>query len=139
MVEEKRNPQEGSAPFNMAIATLMRVDKILQELAALSAMQFPDYSVYCQTKLKMIRQLYLAAVPLINDVEGKKGLKKCLKKADSFFGTKVHPNTRKRSLTCDENTDEKLDIIVEFIQETLQKEKYFMPPKDDPRFSWRQG
>ena len=78
------------------------------------------------------------SIPLINDSTAKKNIKKELKDLDKcFFNVKIGMGTNK--FACYTDTEEKIDEIVSRVQEVLQKEKYFMPAKTDPRYGWKEG
>lgn len=132
--------EEGSA-FNMALATLERVNEILKEITLCSISTAPTQNAVWLLfrKYKLVRQLYLASVPLINNDEAKKSLKNQIVKLKNQFKQTEDERVHKVNLIYLEDTDEKLDDVCEKIQEALQKEKYFMPSKADPRVSWRQG
>lgn len=136
MAEDYLQKRDGlAAPFNMAIATLMRINEILQNITQVSAMPLDPITI-SYTKYKMLQQLYLAAVPLIENVATKKKIKEEIFKMKSEFFIINHRGQKKRN--CYDNTEERIDSIIETILEALQIDKYFMPPKNDPRYSWKQ-
>ena len=123
--------EEGlSTPFNMALATLERINNILKEIA-FASVEFPEYILRCEIKRKLTIQLYQSSVPLINDKEEKKRLKKLVKELSSYFFTTRNQITKEIKLSCQAETESKIDDVIEEIQEVLQKEKYFMPSKTD--------
>ena len=130
--------QEGSAPFNMALATLERVNNILREITEISVGEYGGNIQCFYAKLKLVKQLFLASIPLIDNKEEKDKLQKEIFKLNQMFGVKYDARSQKRRLTCYKEIDTELDYVIIKIQEVLQKEKYFMPPKNDPRFSWKQ-
>lgn len=137
--EEKDRRDEVSAPFNMALASLERINDLLIQLTIFSTNQKGDNNYFLYQKFKIIKQLYLTAVPLINDKVKKTALKKELDGLFNSFFHKVNLKGR-RILACrDGDMDYKLDDLQEHIQEVLQTEKYFMPSKNDPKYSWGQG
>lgn len=77
-MEENNYPHE-EAKFNMALATLKRLDIILQQIKQLNY-SMPNNSVQKQkSHVALVRELYIASYPLFHQVEDKEklvGLKK---------------------------------------------------------------
>ena len=133
MLEDRRE----EAPFNMALATLERVNGILVQYTVLST-TISDIVTRCYAKFPLVKQLFLSATPLINDDEAKAKLKEEITKLKKEFYS-VRSEVRKRNReACYVDTEDKLDSTVQEIQEVLQREKYFMPPKKDARRGWEQ-
>lgn len=128
-----------SAPFNFAIDTLQRIADILETITALSINEtmFGDIAMVQYRKWKAVKQLYLASFPLITKPEDKAKIKhqfeqvKLNTKSDSR-------NSESPKLIYSHEVDKQLDNVIEEIERILQKDKYFMPPKDDLRFKWKQ-
>ena len=135
------------AIFNMALATLMRLDNILIKIRDISTGismgwmegREVDKASLLAGKIALARQFYLNASPLL-----KPDIKVVLKKKMRFF---VMPQNYRldNSLSSKryqvEVYDLRLDIIidnfVEEVEQRLQDEGYFMPPKNDPRFAFK--
>ena len=133
---EKFGKDEG-AVFNMAISTLQSVRELLNDYARLSTMiEDPINNTY--RKYKMAKQIYLLAVPLINDDAAKKEITAELDRLGKCF-INVSSGMGGTRFGCYQNTDEEVDSVVCKIQETMQREKYFMPSKSDPKFGWKEG
>lgn len=142
MEEKFTGEAEGSAPFNMAIASLERVNGLLKEFKNLAVngisvdkVQYQMNSAEIQlVKINLTRQLFIAASPLLPDTS-RNSLKKEIDKIKPFLrqspqsGLWIPEFLPKKDSEIDEGI---LQIVL-----ALQKEKYFMPPKDDPRFALR--
>lgn len=143
MAEEdnfRKDESGGRAAFNMAVETLRRIADILREITEVSSTTFspgvnPGSAQY--RKYNLIRELYQASTPLINNKKSKGIIKKRIDeiKLKTNYDCRQYPH---QTLIYDAGINYELDEIVTLIQETLQEEKYFMPPKSDPRYSWRQ-
>jgi len=136
------NPNE-SAPFNMAINCLMRIADMIKALGQVSAGfamgEIHEGQNYLGIKYMLVRQLYIQAIPLlvqpeekeIQDMLNKIKLPKPINKSNSSGSDAkcVYPYSL--------DIENSLDNVVIAIQNALQKHGYFMPPKNDPRFSWK--
>jgi len=71
MGENYFNRQE-EAPFNMAIATLKRLDLILIQIRQLHCQYFPESIIKQKAHVDLVKQFYLNAVPLFNPDEDDK-------------------------------------------------------------------
>jgi len=141
-MEENFSPEgsEGSAPFNMAIASLEMVNGLLKEFKNLAVsgisadgIQYKMNSADIQLiKINLTRQLFIAAAPLLPD-KPRDELRKSVEALKPFLrqdsGTGVW-NPEFKPNKDDDIYNKILEIVL-----ALQKEKYFMPPKDDPRFA----
>jgi len=63
--------REIEAPFNMAIATLKRLDLILIQIRQLHSQYTPDSNIKQKAHIDLVKQFYLNAIPLF-DVEKEK-------------------------------------------------------------------
>lgn len=130
-----------SAPFNMAIATLMRLSGILEKITLVGIDPMLNENLKQQTKVYLVKQFFVQASPLLT-VE-------VVTKYEKIFNS-IRPNERMVATTrsgiikkkevkslFDWDLEEKLDKFLLDIQTELQNEKYFMPPKNDPRFGWK--
>ena len=143
-MEENFSPEgsEGSAPFNMAIASLERVNSLLKEFKNLAVngisvdgIQYQMNSAEIQLiKINLTRQLFIAAAPLLPEKK-RIELEKDIKKIKPFL--RQSPQSSMWTPEFKPDKDSEIDDGILKIVLALQKEKYFMPPKDDPRFALR--
>ena len=130
---------EGSAPFNMALATLERVNDILKQIS-ISSVTILDLNNRNYVKYKLLKELYQTSVPLIDNKDTKDNLRKKINKMPSdHFKKRVNQVTKSWKLICKTDTEDTIDELVEEIQEALQLSRYFMPSKHDPKFGWRES
>lgn len=131
--------ESSGAPFNFALATLMRINSIIELIGRVNLMG-EERSQFI--KLDLIKQLFIQSIPLINKQETKDALKKKIddlklpepKKIFDLNGTFV-----RYEVTFDSKAEAALDKLEVDIQEALQAEgAYFMPTRSDPRYSWKQ-
>ena len=94
---------------------------------------------YIGIKYMLVRQLYIQAIPLLIEPEEKTI-------QDNLEKIKLpKPISKSNAGGSDAHTlypysldiENKLDNIVIEIQNALQRQGYFMPPKNDPRFTWK--
>ena len=116
-------------PFNMAVATLMRLDAILKEIRNLNYLYPRDSAEKQKSYIELVKQFYLNAIPLLKDEDSEKYKEEILgmqikKKAGIKSGTQ----------TCSYIYDSKIDYrLNEILIELQQKLKpYFMPKGKDP-------
>ncbi len=128
--------EEESAVFNMALATLKRVDELLSYYSQIS-IDVQDNFSRVVLKIKQAKQIYLASVPLIRSANAKKILKESVNNLEILYVVKYNPVSRKNESSYKEDAEERIDHIVACIQETLQKDKYFMPTKTGG--SWKES
>jgi len=143
-MEENFSPEgsEGSAPFNMAIASLERVNSLLKEFKNLAVngisvdgIQYQMNSAEIQLiKINLTRQLFIAAAPLLPE-KARIDLRVNIKKLKPFL--RQSPQSSMWIPEFKPDKDSEIDEGILQIVLALQKEKYFMPPKDDPRFALR--
>jgi len=143
-MEENFSPEgtEGSAPFNMAIASLERVNSLLKEFKNLAVngisvdgIQYQMNSAEIQLiKINLTRQLFIAAAPLLPE-KARNDLGVNIKKLKPFL--RQSPQSSMWIPEFKPDKDSEIDEGILQIVLALQKEKYFMPPKDDPRFALR--
>ena len=118
----------------MAIATLMRINEIffkLQDAALLVTNEGGNKSEALSIKITLAKQLYIQSVPLLNEKDEArlKPLMMALKVRKIV--TKGEPSKRKTILVYDEAMDKQVDDFIIDVQNALQGEGYFMPPKND--------
>ena len=121
MTESDRNP-----PFNMAVATLMRLDAILKEIKMLHFRYAPYSSPKQNAHLNLAKEFYVNAVPLLDD--NAKDYEWILKES---MNRKLHVSNGNQRYTevYDSNKDVKLNTLVADIQ--LKLKKFFMPSRDE--------
>jgi len=139
------NRNEESAPFNLALNTLERIAKIIQQMTEIS-IRIADQSNsddinLMHIKYALLKHLYIQASPLFQkQIDQKKLIK------DMVYALQLQPATPIRnshgtmtgySIAYDPKIDKEMDDIVEEIQTSLQKEGYFMPLKSDPGKQWQ--
>jgi len=118
-----------TAPFNMALSTLEKINKILVDIKKASV-----YGLQGE-KYNLVLQFHIQSIPLISKKEGKE-------KMQSLKGTlrDIRPGQRKvlvqgvfnRMESCfNRDVDFALDDVLEEIQVLLQSEGYFMPPSEE--------
>jgi len=133
-IEEFRS-QEAAAPFNMAIATLYSLRDILTKITGIyGETDLPDYAKQ-KLKINLLKRFYIDASPLLPQkiVDKFKGVLKLepqyIQMMDNSTGN-LKKSQNKR-LIYDIPLEIKLDTYLIDIQMELQKEKYYMPPKQD--------
>jgi len=132
---------EGQGAFNMAISTLMRIDKILQELKEISSAPIPD-GIKQEVKLNLVKSFYLNSAPLLKK-EVREGFNWILEQRPDIR-KELSNNSSDRIETGNKRTffneelELKLDTLILDIQIALQEEgDYLMAGKKDIRFSWK--
>ncbi|MHA2019063.1 MAG: hypothetical protein ACTSXY_12415 [Promethearchaeota archaeon] len=136
--------QQSSAPFNMAVATLMRLDAILTDIKNIvreglsknSRLQLVEAQ---RIKYNLVKQFFIQAIPLLrkDDIES---LKKDLEGVS--FNTKELSEIEKRKVATSYSPklENKMNDFLMEIQLKLQASgNYFMPPKGDPKYSWKES
>lgn len=154
MDEPKQIKRKEDAPFNFAIATLMRIDLILKDIKEVSfniatgaSMGLTSYGdsidqpELLSAKLSLTRQLYLNASPLLGKYERKLIKDKIDKLKVNYKEYNMGNHLKPEFITIlsyDYETEIKIEEIIEEIELEMQKKgAYFMPRKDDPRFASR--
>jgi hypothetical protein len=133
---------EGTAAvFNMGISTLMRIDQILKEITHVSAEPMIPKEMKQAMKINLVKELFVQSSPLLNEEVVNKYQPQFnkLKPVESNIGygrSGVIKKREKKQIYSEELNTE-LDRLSLEIQRELQKEKYFMPPKSDPRSGWK--
>lgn len=131
-----------SAPFNMAIDTLQRIANIIDKLSAVSSGIFQVENIN-QVKFNLLTQLFIQCVPLLKEAD-EADIKAKLKalKAEIKPPKIVHDDSgliKGRMYIDNPQIEDSINDIEILIQNCLQKEGYFMPPKADPRYSWKRN
>lgn len=118
-------------PFNFAIATLMRLDQILQEIKRVSVIRSGEAQA---TKLILGKQFIVNACALIEAKDKEKALWADLKAIKLKVNNKKDGAGRDMgsSIEYDWDIDVKLDELLMKAENVLQEEgNYFMPDKFD--------
>ncbi len=134
-----------TAPFNMALFTLEKIHNILKHIvnASIVVDERVTAGQIQHMKYRLVRQLFIQSITLIDrkkegNKEWKKGMAIRIKVVQLYFGEKTRGEQIVGNFQAyNQDTEDELDDITIDIQERLQDEGYFMPPKDDPRHSWK--
>lgn len=124
---------EEPSKFNMAIATLMRINNLFY--VATDAYLRGDWTSY----YKVIQRLYIDTAFAMDEKQGKE-IKKLFKEITPFYGDLIKSQGRKSKFTTvDKNNVAKLkqglvDIDIQ-IKKILNDKGWLMPRMDDPRYS----
>lgn len=124
----KEAPKE--AAFNAAIATLMRLDRILIDIKDNSIAEKRTKGKKQHYKYRLVKAFYVQSVPLIKDKEDKDLIKKKLLAIKLIYREVIAWNNYTTPKYIDEIENELDDILI-LIQEALQKGGHFMPEKRD--------
>lgn len=142
------NDDRSSAPFNMALATLEKIQGILKSIVVISSGHLDDDDKFLtpgksqHMKYRLVNQLFVQCIPLFDKKKTEEWKPEMLarirnvklKVGNKYSNRRVVGNFA----AYDEDVEQELDDIIMEIQERLQDEGYFMPPKNDARFSWKQ-
>lgn len=129
MVYESEYSDE--APFNFAIATLMRLDDILKKILMFSTNANGSSQ---HVKYRLVRQLFFQSAVLIKDIKVKN---KLMAKLITLEPKHTHKTDDAGRVTgtieyYDHDINNKLDEYILEIQEALQKSgSFFMPKKSE--------
>ena len=124
--------REVEAPFNMAIATLKRLDAILTQITHLNYM-FPLDSVEKQKAyMNLVKQFYINATPLIGDGqdEDMEKVKEDILKFQIESKNNVRSGVQRRIYIFSGDKEKQLDELLIKIQ--IKLKRYFMPRGKDP-------
>lgn len=141
-----------SAPFNLALATLEKMHNILKLISLASSGYSHDEDGNLtgmsageaqHLKVKLVKQLFIQSIPLFdkNTNEWQDKMLNRIRTIKPLFRTRYTFNGHKSIPSgiieiYSQVIDDELDDITIEIQRELQQERYFMPSKADPRFSW---
>jgi hypothetical protein len=130
-----------SAPFNMGLSALMRIDNILQHITRIAGDPMIPKEIKQNLKVGLVKQLFIQASPLLKQevvdhyyLEFAK-LKPYEVIMNHSSGGMVKKTENKAIYS--EELEVELDRLSLEIQREMQKEKYFMPPRSDPRVGWK--
>jgi len=139
MVETSHKDSNG-APFNMAISTLMRLSEILTDITKLSTMF--DFSAETRQgmKVNLIKQFFSQATPLLKPEAVKEFMEQVLNLKSVakplYIRKGSYANLKGAQVVYSPELEIQLDTIIINLQIKLQEQGYFMPPKNDPRYSF---
>jgi len=144
MEYKKPESTEGTGAFNMAVATLMRIDKILQQLRDLAFAPVSRGGKQ-EIKVNLVKSFYLVSSPLLKEEIANKY--EWILEVKPIQKTKRIQDINGQLITTNEITtffdydlELKLDKVISDLQRELQKEgNYLMAGKEDVRYSWKQS
>ncbi|MFA6201183.1 MAG: hypothetical protein WC679_12345 [Bacteroidales bacterium] len=133
MAEENRD--DSKAPFNMAIDTLRRIGKILDEMAMVAADGLLSPAQKQFILVPKLQYFFFQASPLLKPEIVDKFKDQVIRLRPNQTEVSITKGgiTKKREirLLYDPVLNDELNRLLIDIQRELQIEKYFMPPKKD--------
>lgn len=118
-----RDTYDYEAPFNMAVATLMRLDTILQQIRHLNYNSPFDSAEKQKAYLDLVKQFYINSIPLLP--ENKIGRFSFLLNMQLKSKANVKNSNTKLLLRYDPSLNTRLDDTLIQLQKLMKK--YFMP------------
>lgn len=136
MIKDERT----GAPFNMAISTLLSLREILDRISKVYSNSDLSIEEKQMIIINLTKELFNLATPLLKQefVEENQNKIAELKPKEVQVVKKYGGNSSGKSIVYDPTLDKELFLLRIKIQRELQKDGYFMPPKEDPRYGWRQ-
>jgi len=130
MVEEFIR-EEVKAPFNMALSTLEALRKILSDIKQISVDPYLTIETKQTLKIYLLKRFYVDSSPLLEDniVEKYKNILNIKPKEIPIISKENSQLTGKNKVIFDFELEVTLDKHLINLQQELQKEKYYMPPK----------
>lgn len=122
-----RDNYDSEAPFNMAVATLMRLDAILQQIRTLDYSYPFDSPEKQKAYLGLVKQFYINSIPLLRNEDTDKY--NYILRLQISRDKKIKSGSQTYSSAFDFNLDYKLNMILVELQQVLKK--YFMPKGRD--------
>jgi len=124
--------QSPSAPFNMAIATLMSLRNTLDKIRDIEARIDLPAEERQRIKLELVKRFYVDSSPLIfrKDLLDKYEFILDLKLCEVVTVNRSSLK-KKKKIVYDPDLNRILDSCLVALQIELQKNKYFMPPSED--------
>ena len=126
-----------STVFNMGVSTLIGINSILEELAALALIYENNLVASQTTKIRLVKELLKRSAPLLGD-----DLDKFRSRILSLTpATTTNPHvssTRNEIKVYSRELELLLDNLIIDIQLALQSKHVFMPSKADPKHGWKQ-
>lgn len=127
-MDDEFSRQDIEAPFNMALATLKRLDTILQQLRQISVFNMGKLERQRMT-IDLLKQFFINAIPLLDETYVSDNKENILSlKTNSKSYTKS--GNQKNGEFYDGELDK--DINIYFIELQQKLKKYFMPKGKDP-------
>lgn len=124
-----KETRDGEAPFNMAIATLMRLDSILKQIRGVASNYVQDSFEKQKIYLDLVKQFFINSIPLLDEEDVKDNKDKIL---NLKIKTKkeVKSGSQRVVYSYDKDLEKQLNDILIDLQTKLKK--YFMPKSKDP-------
>lgn len=125
------------APFNMAIATLMRIDDILKKIYDLEQNMLIDKNIRQAQKVLLVKELFIQSAGLLTETQRSLHQENILNlnpvevQTIKRFGSSSKLNGMK--VIFNEALEKTLNNFIILVQVCLQDEKYLMPPRKDPK------
>lgn len=124
------------AVFNMALDTLKRLGKNLEEQKLLEYRVHFSIEIRQSIKIGLVKQFFIQASPLLTKEVVEEYRKKVLSLKPTMINLRQHryfqaPLNLAPQIVYDEKLSIELDEIIINLQMILQKSGYFMPPSDD--------
>lgn len=120
------------APFNAAIATLMRLDNIFSSITSIMQNMELSKGTRQHRKYDLVRQLVVQAMPLISNATAKKEVMESLKNIKPLFiASKPHKPNRLDTPGYSLEVEDQIDDLIIKVEETLQILGFFMPEKKE--------
>lgn len=138
MKQNNNNSEGGTGAFNMAVATLMRIDSILKEIKDLS-FQPINSGTKQKVKIELVKNLWLNSAPLLKK-DNHEPFTWILDQTPmyEFELDNIGRRTGGKRFFFSQELEIKLDKAVLDIEMGLQEEgDYLMAGKNDLRFSWK--
>lgn len=143
MLQTQERKDQLTAPFNSAIDCLMRMGDILRDICNNDAnSNLPD-EIKQKNKVARVRDFYVCANALLK-AEVMDKYKERVEKLQHLSKPVIRNNagvmkrTTEKKIEFSYELDNELNEILVLIQRDMAEEGLFMPPKNDPRFSWKQ-
>jgi len=133
---EGLDEEQESAKFNMALDTLKRLGKTLEEIKQLAYKI--EYSIETRqaVKLGLIKQFFIQSSPLLPKDQVEKYKEEILSLKPAMvnvlkMGSMNNTLYSRTQIIYNEKLEIRIDEILIELQMILQKEKYFMPPAEE--------
>lgn len=118
---------EGAAPFNMAVATLMRLDAILRQMKDINFLYPPRTPQKQEAHIGLVKQFYINAVPLLKDKAPK--WKEEILNFSVVNKNSIKAGNQRNTEIYSPEIEKRLNEVMIEIQLVINK--FFMPEGDD--------
>ena len=130
-----------TAPFNAAVATLMRIDSIINQLGITSmamAQGITPEGNGLLMRFNLLQQLFIQSCPLLTEKDEAELKPKVMNllRPQRRRTTDNYGNITSNEIMYDSKLDMQINELEMEIENALQAEGYFMPSKADPKYSW---